>query len=441
MSKPKNLVFVMVIISALWISTIPSSLTSSPPRILMPDAGDSWVPFVNISQSSYNAYTARVSSGLAVDPQGNIHIVYHGYFFDTFTNSEEIFYATNIGGSWSAPYNITQNNLRDYHSTIAVDRQGNIHVVYPGNDSQDFDIFYVNKTASGWSSPVNVSRNTNEDYAVSIAIDPQGYIHIVWYGTDGSSANDGEIFYANNTGGSWSTPLNLTQNDLYDSTASIAVDASGKCHVTWEGEDGSSSNDVEVFYTNNVGGSWVISNVTQNDEDDSLSSIGLDSAGNVHLAYELYNNTSFDSGAFYVNNSGSWGTPVNISSTNGYVSRLSLVVDGSDDIHVAFSQFDGIDTEIYYVNNTVGSWGVPVNITQNDTDDARPNMVLGRQGYAHIIFYNSSVGDHNVFYIRSTEPVGPPIQAGFPIVLLIGVGVAVVVVIAAAAAWLLRKRR
>lgn len=439
MNKSKNLALVMVLISALWIASIPPSLTSSPPQILAADAGDSWATFVNISQSNYSAYTARVDRGLAVDPQGNIHVIYHGYFFDTFDNSEEIFYATNVGGSWSAPYNITQNNLRDYHSTIAVDWQGNIHVVYPGDDSQDFDIFYVNKTASGWSTPVNVSRNTNEDYAVSIAVDPQGYVHIVWYGTDGSSTDDLEIFYSNNTGGSWSTPLNLTQNDLDEDHATIAIDSTGKCHVTWEGQDGSSSNDYEIFYANNVGGSWVSANVTQNDEDESQSSIGLDSAGNVHVAYSLYNTTTGDHGAFYVNNIGSWGTPINMSSVNEYVEYLSLVVDGADDIHVAFSQYDGTDSEIYYVNNTVGSWGTPVNITQNDTEDLRPNMVIGRQGYAHIIFYNSSAGDHNVFYVRSTEPVGPSMPAGFPIVLLIGVGVSVVVVIAAAI-WLLRKR-
>lgn len=443
MSKSKAISLGLVFVFALWLTPIPSLMGTSPPRLMSADAGDTWTTPVNISQTSWETFAARGQKGLVVDPDGNLHFVYHADDGVT-SSSSEIFYVNNASGSWSTPLNVTQNNREDRFPVIGVDSQGNIHIVYAGYQipTGDREIFYVNKTESGFSAPVNVSVNTLFDSMVSMAIDSQGYVHLVWE----SDVGDIEIFYANNVGGSWSSPLNLTSNDINDEQPTVAIDSQGKVHIAWEMEDDSPSHDEEIGYATNAGGSWVITNVTQNDIDDYLVSIGIDGSDSVHLAFSRYNSTSGNRGAFYVSKTGTgWGTAVNISATNEYVSFLSVAVDGEDGVHVAFSQYDGTDREIYYVNNTAGAWGTPVNVTRNasPTDDYRPNMVIGRWGYAHIVYYEFEIGDFDVFYVRSTEAVGPSAVTGpieeFPIIWVI-VGVPVAAIAIGIAAFLLRRR-
>ncbi|MFX1486440.1 MAG: hypothetical protein ACFFBS_05010 [Promethearchaeota archaeon] len=363
---------------------------------------------------------------MAVDPQGYIHVVYYG--------SQEIFYVNNSRGHWSNPYNVTQNDVLDQYSTIAVDGEGNIHLAYSGYDSHDMEIFYVNKTASGWSIPVNLSKNGDIDRVVSIGVDSKGFVHVAWYGRDGSSLNDYEIFYANNAQGFWISPLNVTSDDLpYAFNPSIAIDSQDKVHIVWEGRDDSTFYDYEIFYANNLGGSWVIANVTQNEVYDNSPSIGLDSDGVVHLAYQQYVSIGEDLGLFgifYVSKSGTgWTTPVNLSATGSLIAYLSLAVDREDNIHLAFSQIEHSDFEIFYLNRLEGNWSLPVNITQNDLDEIAPNLVVDEQGDVHIVYYKDAPYDHNVRYVRSIEPFRLPLLAIYIAVPLAGITLGVVVLL------------
>ncbi|MFX0068743.1 MAG: hypothetical protein ACFE7I_06690, partial [Candidatus Hodarchaeota archaeon] len=355
-----------------------------------------------------------------------------------FDDSQEIFYVNNIRGYWSIPYNVTQNDDLDQYSAVAIDAEGNIHLVYSGYDSQDMEIFYTNKTQSGWSAPVNISKNTNSDRVVSIALDSKGFAHVAWYGRDGSSINDYEIFYTNNAQGYWISPVNVTNDILaYAINPSIAIDPQDGVHIVWEGRDDTEVYDYEIYYANDLGESWTITNVTQNDVYDNNPSIDLDSNGKIHLAYQQYTTIGEDLGAFdvlYVNKSSTgWTAPVNLSATRNLIGYLSLAVDGENNIHVAFSQIESSDFEIFYVSRLAGEWGLPVNITQNNLNELGPNLIIDEHGDAHIIYYKDTPGDHNVFYVRSLKPFELPI-------LLIWIGVPVIGVTCGAALWLLRKR-
>ncbi len=411
-----------ILVSALWVSMIP--------RVSAADQIPSWATPVNISYTSSNVFTATVDRGLAVDPQGNIHVVYYG--------SQEIFYVNNMRGYWSAPYNVTQNDVLDQYSTIAVDTEGNIHLAYSGYDSHDMEIFYVNKTNRGWSIPVNLSKNANIDRVVSIGVDSNGSVHVAWYGRDGSSLNDYEIFYTNNAQGYWISPLNITKDNLaYALNPSLAIDSQDKIHIVWEGRDDSAFYDYEIFYANNLGESWVVANVTQNEVYDNSPSIGLGSNGIVHLAYQQYVSIGEDigvSGIFYISKSGTgWTTPVNLSATGSLIAYLSLAVDRDDNIHLAFSQIENSDFEIFYTNRVSGNWSSLVNITQNDLDEIAPNLVVDEHGDAHIIYYKDVPYDHNVLYVRTVEPYEFPL-------LIVWIGIPVIGITLGAIILLLRRR-
>ncbi|MFX0097714.1 MAG: hypothetical protein ACFE7E_08150 [Candidatus Hodarchaeota archaeon] len=422
MGRSRTLILALILIQGLWVFVLPGASAAN--RI------SSWATPVNISRTSSSVFTAIVERGLAVDPQGYIHAVFYG--------TQEIFYVNNTRGYWSIPYNVTQNDVLDQYPAIAIDAEGNIHLVYSGYDSNDMEIFYANKTARGWSIPVNLSKNVNSDRVVSIAIDSKGFVHIAWYGRDGSSTNDYEIFYTNNVQGYWISPLNVTSDTLaYAINPSIAIDPQDKIHIVWEGRDDSTFYDYEIFYANDVDESWVITNVTQNEIYDTSPSMDLDNSGNLHLAYQQYISVGEDLGAFnvlYVNRSvNGWAAPVNLSATRNLIGYLSLAADGENDVHIAFSQIEGSDFEVFYISRLGGIWGSPANVTRNDLNEIGPNLVIDEFGDAHIIYYRDTENDHNVFYVRSLRPSDLPI-------LLIWIGVLVTGIACGAAIWLLRKR-
>ncbi|MFX0089948.1 MAG: hypothetical protein ACFE7S_08620 [Candidatus Hodarchaeota archaeon] len=449
MNKARIIASALFLICTLSILVHPSFHAVAQNQSLATGISFSWTAPSNISESNMIGFTAEVDRGLCVDSQENVHIVYHGSTNAFNSNTFEIFYANNANGSWNTPYRLTTNDVADIHSTIAADHQGNIHIAYRGSDSNDLEIMYINKTLSGWSIPENISKDDYDDGVVSIAVDNNGYVHIAWQGNDGE---DNEIYYSNNLGGFWSPPVNLTQNEQNEDYPSIIVDPQNVVHVVWEGHDGSPNRDMEIFYTNSIGGSWAIQNVTENELDNIKPSIGLDNESNVHLSYMERNTSSYEFGVFYVaRNNGIWGTPVRISAITGIALHTSLAVDGEGGIHVAYSQVDlegyvsfPADYEIFYTSNAAGFWGTPINITQNDLGDYRPCIFVDGLNYAHIVYHVLPTAyfplDPNIIYIKSTDPVVVLGGGGTHVLLLIGVSFAGVAAAAAVALWLLRKR-
>ncbi|MFX0096909.1 MAG: hypothetical protein ACFE7E_04030 [Candidatus Hodarchaeota archaeon] len=449
MNKARIMAFAIVLASTLSIVVNPSLQTLPQNQFLMAEINFSWTMPSNISESNMIGFTAEVDRGLCVDSQENTHIVYHGsnnaYNSDTY----EIFYVNNENGSWNTPYRLTTNNGTDSHSTIAVDHQGNVHIAYRGSDSNDLEIIYVNKTMSGWSIPENVSKNDKDDGVVSIAVDDNGYVHLAWQGNDGE---DNEIYYSNNLGGFWGSPVNLTQNELNEDYPSIIVDSQNVVHIVWVGRDYSPGGDVEIFYANNAGGSWVIENVTKNDLDNTKPSMGLDNESNVYLSYIESNNSSYEFGVFYVCRiNGIWETPIRISAISSIALHTSLAVDGEGGVHVVYTQDDAGDSlrfptdyELFYTSNVAGFWAAPINITQNTLGDYRPGIFIDKLDYAHIAYHTLPwayfPGDPNVVYIKSTNPVVALGGEGIPILVFIGVSFVGVAAVTAVAVWLLKKR-
>ena len=98
-------------------------------------------------------------------------------------------------------------------------------------------VFYSENTGSGWSTPLNISNSSINNSDLRLALDAGGNPHVVWQGRVGS---DWWVYYSENTGSGWSTPLNLSTGSSDNPDPQIALDAGGHPHVVWYGYDGSS---------------------------------------------------------------------------------------------------------------------------------------------------------------------------------------------------------
>ncbi len=320
------------------------------------------------TQSDYDQYEPKT----AVDASGASHVVWYGY--DSTGTNEHIYYTTNASGTWSAPVLLsTQSDYDQYNPQIALDAGGKAHVVWYGYDSTDTDvhIYYTTNASGTWSAPVLLSTQSdyNQQYP-QIALDASGKAHVVWYGYD-SGENYEHIYYTTNASGTWSAPVLLsTQSDYSQYDPQIALDAGGKAHVVWYGED-SGDYAYQIYYTTNASGTWSAPDhlSTQSEYDQYDPQIALNASGKAHVVWYGY--------------------------------------DSSDN-----------DYQINYVTNTGGTWTAPMCISPDDSDPCYPVIAVDSGGNAHAIWHGHPVlsgGSCSRLYATNIGAAPGPTRCSSPI--------------------------
>ena len=410
--------------------------------------GETWTTPQNITLVDKQAFISNNNfRNILVDDAGNIHVVYYG-FSDNTESNREIYYATNSSGVWSWA-NISRVNYSGVWQSdpvIALDSNGILHVVwtglYPG--ATDKELFYANNSGGVWSTPYNVTKTVSGDESYpALVIDSQNNLHIVYVDYDAFM-----LKYVNRTSiGSWSTPIDLLNppyiftNELTRPT--IAVDSNDNLFVAFSGNNATYNN--EIYLINNTAGDWSIPyNVTRDsltdDWDDDLPYITIDSQDRIHLAWLTTNFTVYGlEYQSYVDNV--WSTPVYITLSDEQIYGFSMYPDFNNELHLCYD----IDTgggfcDIYYVNNTGGVWHTPAVVSNHTANELNPNIVVDNHGYAHIVFSSSDIYFH-VKYVRSTIPVAYQIPLSEDYTLIILASVIVAVIVVAVAVYMLKIRK
>ncbi|MHA1379644.1 MAG: hypothetical protein ACTSRG_14830 [Candidatus Helarchaeota archaeon] len=374
---------------------------------------------------------------IAVDSEGNIHVVWYDYTPGKWGTDAEIMYANRTASGWSNATVISDdstlwNNGDSFYPSIAVDSEDNIHVAWqdstPGEWGTDYEIMYANRTASGWSNATVISDdstlwNTGNSYDPSLAVDSAGNIHVAWRDTtDGEWENDIEIMYAERTASGWSNATVISDDSTLWNTGtsfspSLAVDNANNVHVVWEDyTPGEWGTDAEIMYANRTASGW--SNATVISDDSTLwnngssnnPSITFDSKDNIHVAWEDYTPGAWgnDIEIMYANRTASgWSNATVISDdstlwNNGVSKYPSIAVDNKDNIHVAWYDTTlgewGNDIEIMYTERTASGWSNATVISDDSTlwnngDSFYPSIAVDSTGNVHVAWQDSTDGE------------------------------------------------
>ncbi len=321
--------------------------------------------------------------------------------------------------------------------SLATDEAGNVHIAwedYTDNvrTGTDYDIFYKrwNASISSWTSTEVVStESTSQSINPSLAVDAAGNVHITWsdYTAYAGSGTDTDIFYKhwNASTSSWTT-TEVVSTESTDGShhTSIAVDAVGNVHITWEdGTDyAGAGSDKDIFYKRWDASisSWTTTEVVSTESTDYsfFPSLATDSVGNVHITWEDgtdYAGAGIYSDIFYKHwnaSSSSWTTTevVSTESTN-YSVRPSLAVDSLGNVHITW--YDGTDyagagtdPDIFYKrwNDSISSWTTTEVISTESTFDSyEPSLGEDSAGNVYIAWedrtaYAGAGGDRDIFY-------------------------------------------
>lgn len=124
---------------------------------------------------------------VAVDPDGNVHLVYADY-----DDTGNVNYVSNAQGSWQSTYLMYSNDWYAVDNAIAIDSGGGVHILF--SDWNEYDTKYFTYKSGVWSTEI-----LNEAWwTPRIAVGDSGDVHITLDG--------GGLFYQyKDSLGSWET--------------------------------------------------------------------------------------------------------------------------------------------------------------------------------------------------------------------------------------------
>ncbi len=371
------------------------------------NAGGTWsAPTLISTQSDYDQYDPQI----ALDSGGNAHVVWYGY--DPSDSYEQIYYSTNTGGTWSDPELLsTQSDYDQYYCQIALDSNDIAHVVWEGYDRGEnyYHIYYVTNAGGTWSDPELLSTQSDySQYEPQIAVDSSDNINVAWYGYDPSYDYE-QIYFAAKSGGAWSSPERVSTNSGYgQDNVRMALGPDGSAHLVWEGYD-SGEVDELIWYATNLGGVWSEpQDISPDDSSPYYPSVAVDSQNNAYAVFHSHSGSGCDIG-YTTNASGSWIHTQIISGDHEHSGSNwpKIVVDSIDNLRVVWEGYGPPDEnyKIFYTVGTGSGWSTPMDLsTQSDYYQYAPVITLDIDDNPHVAWYGYDSGE-NYYAIWYAEDI------------------------------------
>jgi hypothetical protein len=191
---------------------------------------------------------------VAVDPQGNVTIVWYQNFVGGRQGIWSNRYTPCDG--WGTPVLINGAGGASASPQVAVDPQGNATAVWITHDNNPHFSIWSNRytPADGWGTPVLIETDdVGTANSPQVAVDPQGNATAVWTQHDGVRLNTWSRRYTP-TGG-WGTPVLIDAGGAgHARLPRVAVDPQGNAIAIWHRQDVSRTNIWSNRYT--PAGGW-----------------------------------------------------------------------------------------------------------------------------------------------------------------------------------------
>ncbi|MBA7603941.1 hypothetical protein ES703_11059 [subsurface metagenome] len=206
-------------------------------------SGGTWGPLINAWAPSSSDYHYFVHPSICVTPDGVRHISMGIYRSAGPSYSIGHMWSSN-GTSWSHEYLLPSYSA--YHirpTSICSDPDGNLYIAYMDYPSP-YQVSVIDNVGGSWNTPVQISNCPTSLYYLSICCDTFGTVWVAWEDRSGTNY---EIYYATRpAGGSWGAPQELTPNDgIVSRYPNLTADPNGNVHITWTDQrDGN----YEVYY-------------------------------------------------------------------------------------------------------------------------------------------------------------------------------------------------
>ena len=194
----------------------------------------------NISRTETDSY----GPSIAIGPDGTVYVAWMDGGHGEYENSHIYFRYKHSGEDWSDIEILSDTTTDSWSPQLAVDPSGNLHLVW---EEQDPDlphakIYYRMREPSGEWTGIQVLATGGAEQP-RIAVDPSGTVHVVWL--EGSSLK----YKAKSSGGSWGPRETLPVGSQGAVNPAICSDAEGGVHVVYE----AGNEDIKYLYRSPTG--------------------------------------------------------------------------------------------------------------------------------------------------------------------------------------------
>ena len=352
---------------------LPVTVTEEEPHTGLRAAALGWpcpTPCLSIPLRVPNVSLARYPLDAAVDRQGNLHVVWEG------PPGRTIYHiARKRDGTWTEPRAI--GDAEAFGSTLrvalAIDRRDTLHVVWNGSAG----LYYSQRPAAGdWSAPLILGPGVEPD----LAADGRGGVHLIYQCYGAECPGEARTFYrAVRPGGEWGPPIPIGLGYGYFEPH-IAAGVDGSVHFLWY-ERGLSADTTGVFYRARRADGTLTPPVRLFDDGRQLE-IAVDVTGQVH-AYWVQDTQK---AGYYATRmpDGAWSDPVVIPKA---ADGAHMAVDEEGGVHMVTldARLGRSEPEgTYYRRKVPGKpWSEPVLIS---VQPYARMMAIDRYGILHMVW-------------------------------------------------------
>ena len=201
----------------------------------------------NASIITLNSYNDSLRPVLDFDANNNIYVIWEekSNSLDSGFDSDIFFKLKTFDNNWSHLELVSsESNGESTASSIKVESDGQVHVVWTDNSYVDFDVFYKSRDLnSSWSNTEIVSSESLQICNwPRIDVDKNRVIHVVWVDStiyNGTGFDSDIIYKYKNSSDYWSDYEVVSFDSFYDSFwPSISVDDECFVHVSWWDDEG-----------------------------------------------------------------------------------------------------------------------------------------------------------------------------------------------------------
>lgn len=297
------------------------------------------------------------------------------------------------------PINVSNNVSSSMAPNIEIDSLDTAHVVWFDNSPGNFDVFYSFKPSGGsFTTPVNVSQNPGASYFdLSLAVDMNDNLHLVW---QDESPGEWRVLYSEKPFGSpWSAPSSIYNPIASSGYPDVVVDNTGIVHVWWTEWVGSNN---DTYYAFNNGSGWSSPvNISSNAGASFVPSAVVDAARTLYVVWEDSTPGNYDIFFSTKPAGGSWSSPLNISTNSGDSEFPQMVMDSQGRLHVVWQDKTPGNADIFYaLRLTDGTWTPPLNISSNPGQSMLPAIAVDSMDTIHVVWSDSSCGTYQVYYAK-----------------------------------------
>ncbi len=374
-----------------------------------------WSEPINISNTPGNSRYPEI----AADAWGNVHVVW-SEDEDGQGWGESIYYTMWNGEAWTESVDIFYTPPAAHIPAVAADSLGYVHVVWNANNTTRYSRARIGDgpwSAAAWSRPQILStQSAFTTYWTDIAVDDQGNLHVVW--TERSAEDELEdLYYSRSVDGgqSWSLPINLSSTpEQQSSFEQIITDAEGNPHVVWlelsRSRAGWDEGDVGVFHSwsSDGGESWFAPEEMSQPGPEGFSGAYPAIIADDQYVYTIWNERRNDprrDTIFARRWEDGWWSDIAVVTddsgmigTSGIWTRVRGVADGAGNLHLVWETWDGEAITVQYVWSEDGgqTWSVPVAISNPSPPSElwRTDIAVSEENRLHVVWF----GGGDIYY-------------------------------------------